>query len=153
MSISGTVHRHGTHFGIGYSSMGGVEPGADFRRSRPLLCFAKLAVALRSHTAVSGDRCPLRLLHRDADHGQDFPETSKCASEAVILVSVATSFSAPLPSSCPCQYQPEAVRTAASPLPSLHGQVSSHARLPAPAPRITIRHALGAACASVIFLA
>ena len=77
MSISGTVHRHGTHFSIGYSSMGGVEPGADFRRCRPMFRFAKLAMALRPPSFVPGDRRPVRLLRRDADHGQDFPETSE----------------------------------------------------------------------------
>ena len=85
MSISGTVHRHETHFGIGDSSMGGVELSADFRRSRPVLRFAKLAVALRPHTAVSGDRRPVRLLCCDADHGENFSEAGEYSSEAVIF--------------------------------------------------------------------
>ena len=87
MSISGTVHRHGTHFSIGYSSMGGVEPGADFRRSRPVLRFAKLAMALRSYTPVSGDRCSLRLLHRDADHGENFSEAGEYSSDEAVIFS------------------------------------------------------------------
>jgi hypothetical protein len=85
MSISGTVHRHGTHFRLGDSSMGGVEPGADFHRSRPVLRFAKLVVALRPDTAVSGDRRPVRLLRRDADHGENLSEAGEYSSEAVIF--------------------------------------------------------------------
>jgi hypothetical protein len=85
MSISDTVHRNGTHFGIGYSSMGGVEPGADFRRSRPLLCFAKLVMALCPHTTVSGTRRPIWLLRSHANNGKNFSETGKCSSEAVIF--------------------------------------------------------------------
>jgi hypothetical protein len=85
MSIFGTVHRNETHFGIGYSSMGGVEPGIDFRRSRPLLCFAKLALALCAHPAVSGARRPIRLLRSHANNGKNFPQTGECSSEAVIF--------------------------------------------------------------------
>lgn len=86
MSISGTVHGHGTYVKFSDSSMGGIEPGADFRRSRSVLRRAKLAVALRSYTPLFGDRCSLRLLRRDADHGQDFPQTSKYTLQAVALM-------------------------------------------------------------------
>ena len=65
--------------------MGGVEPGADFRRSRPMFCFAKLAMALRSHISVSSDRCSLRLFRCDADHGENFSEAGEYSSEAVIF--------------------------------------------------------------------
>lgn len=193
MSISGTVHRHETHFSLGYGSLGGVEPGADFRHPRPLLRFAKLAVALRPHTAVSGDRRSIRLLRSHANNGKNFPQTGQHTSDKAVIdnseskrtadrrretearqVRIEGSLSfflllpfdfyllpfalpnganAPLPSSCPCQYQPGAGRTVTSPLPSLHGQVSSRARLPGPAPRITIRRAPAAACAPVTFLA
>ena len=85
MSISGTVHRHETHFSISYSSMGGVEPGADFRRSRPMFRFAQLAMALRPPSFVPGDRRPVRLFRRDADHGENFSEAVKYLSEAVIF--------------------------------------------------------------------
>jgi len=87
MSISGTVHRNETHFGIGYSSVGGVEPGIDFRRSRPLLCFAKLALALCPHTAVSGTRRPLRLLRSHANNGKNFSETGKYSSDEAVIFS------------------------------------------------------------------
>jgi hypothetical protein len=65
--------------------MGGVEPGADFRRSRPMFRFAKLAMALRPPSFVPGDRRPVWFLRRDADHGQDFSETSKYTAQAVVF--------------------------------------------------------------------
>ena len=87
MSISGTVHRNETHFGIGYSSVGGVEPGIDFRHSRPLLRFAKLAVAFRPHSTVSGDRHPIRLLRSHANNGKNFSETGKYSSDEAVIFS------------------------------------------------------------------
>jgi len=73
MSISGTVHRDETHINIGDGGMGWIEPGADFRRSRPLLCSAQLAVESRPYSAVPGDRRPVRVLRSHADHGENFP--------------------------------------------------------------------------------
>ena len=74
MSISGTLRRYGRiSVIIGYRSVGGLEPGADCRRSRPLLCSAQLAVESRPYSAVPGDRRPVRVLRSHADHGENFP--------------------------------------------------------------------------------
>ena len=85
MSISGTLRRHGRIFLIGgNNSVGGFAPGTDCCRPHPLLHGAQLAVETRLLASVPGDRPPLRLLRRHADHGQDFSQTGEHTVQAVV---------------------------------------------------------------------
>ena len=84
MSISGTLRRYGgISIILGDGSVGRLAPGADYCRPHPLLCSAKLVVEIRSPAPVPGDRSPVWLFRRDADHGQDFPQTGEYTQAVV----------------------------------------------------------------------